>query len=60
MTENDPEMYKLVVLIPMDLTTEQKEDFFLKITDAAYEEEDRYPDRTWDIFCYAGPESHDK
>lgn len=60
MTESDLEMYKLVVLIPMDLTPEQKDDFFMKVIDAAYEEQDKYPDRTWDIFCYGTPESDDK
>jgi hypothetical protein len=53
-TGKDGEVYQMTVEVPAGLATEELNQFFEAIATAAHDFEERFPQRTWDVFVAGG------
>lgn len=50
----DTEIFQMVVEVPADLDRQELDKLFEVVATAAHEIEDRFPQRTWDVFVAGG------
>lgn len=55
----DTEIFQMVVEVPADLDRRELDKLFEVVATAAHEIEDRFPQRTWDVFVAGGVLSED-